>query len=251
MTVTNPMSLARRVAALAVVASLLAGCANITETTPGPTASPLQTEMSVPSFTPGPSPSGCPETPPAAMATDQTATVVLNTNFGAITVKVDAKLGPNAAGAFVALAKCGYYNNVMFHRVMKKFVIQAGDGQYARWPVDQLSLARVGTGGPVWTIKDDAVTTKYARGTVAMARKPSAANSGSSQFFIVLDDSAATALAAAGANNYAIFGSVSAGMDVVDKIANVPTGGPADSQGNPGTIPTVPVVILSATVTQP
>lgn len=251
MTVTRPMSLARRVAAIAALASLLAGCANITETTPGPTATPIPTSMSVPSFTPAPSPSDCPTAAPAAMATDQTATVVMNTNFGAITIKVDGKLGPNAAGAFVALAKCGYYNNVMFHRVMPKFVIQAGDGQYARWPIDQLSLGRVGTGGPVWTVKDDPVKTKYARGTVAMARKPGATDSGSSQFFIVLDDAAATSLAGQGANNYAIFGNVTAGMDVVDKIAKVPTGGPADTQGNPGTIPTVPVVILTTTVTQP
>jgi cyclophilin family peptidyl-prolyl cis-trans isomerase len=79
-----------------------------------------------------------------------------------------------------------------------------------------------------------------------MART-SAVNSGSSQFFIVLDDSANTSLAGSGANNYAIFGSVTTGMDVADRISNLPTGG----DDSPPSLPLEPVVITGMTVTTP
>jgi cyclophilin family peptidyl-prolyl cis-trans isomerase len=148
--------------------------------------------------------------------TSGTATVTMTTNFGNIVVKVDSSLGPNAAGAFVALARCGYYDNVLFHRVVVKFIIQTGDGQYGRLP--SFAPDRMGQGGPGWNIPDDKVTTTYKRGTVAIART-SAANSGNSQFFIVLDDSAQASLGATTTNNYAIFGSVTSGMDVADRIA--------------------------------
>ena len=159
-----------------------------------------------------------------------TATVTVTTNFGNIVIKVDGSLGPNAAGAFVAMASCGYYNDVIFHRVVPGFIIQSGDGQYARLP--NLVLDKMGQGGPGWTVKDDKVTTTYKRGTVAMART-SSADSGSTQFFIVLSDSAQTTLGASTANNYAIFGSVTAGLDVVDRIAAVPLGGEPESRRRP------------------
>jgi peptidyl-prolyl cis-trans isomerase B (cyclophilin B) len=243
MTLARLSSAPRLVAALGLVAALAVGCSVPTASiTPSP--SPATPMPVAPSFTLAPSPSSCPTSAPAAYSGK--ATVVVHTNFGDITINVDGSLGPNAAGAFVALAKCGYYNNVLVHRVVTSFVIQTGDGQYARLP--DLNPDKMGQGSPGWTITDDKVTSKYVRGTVAMART-SAANSGSTQWFIVLDDTAATSLASSSTNNYAIFGAVSAGMDVVDKITLVPLGGDGGSAGTPS-MPLIPVVITGTTVTE-
>jgi len=242
---------ARRLATVGLVALLVAGCTAIPTLTPAPSPTAMPTiPPTTPPYTLGPtispSPNGCPTATPAAFT--GTATVTMTTNFGNIVIKVDGSLGPNAAGSFVALARCGYYNNVIFHRVVTGFIIQGGDGTYAREP--KLTLDKMGQGGPDWKVQDDKVTTTYKRGTVSMARTGSA-NSGNSQFFIVLDDSAQTSLGAATANNYAIFGSVTTGMDVVDRIALVPLGGEPDSQGNPGSMPLQPIVITSTIVATP
>ncbi len=237
---------ARRLAAVGLVALLFSGCVAVPTVTPTPSPSPLPTlPPTTPPYSLAPSPSGCPTSTPAPMT--GTATVTVTTNFGNIVIKVDGSLGPNAAGAFVAMASCGYYNDVIFHRVVPGFIIQSGDGQYARLP--NLVLDKMGQGGPGWTVKDDKVTTTYKRGTVAMART-SSADSGSTQFFIVLSDSAQTTLGASTANNYAIFGSVTAGLDVVDRIAAVPLGGEPESGGGPST-PLQPIVITSTVVTTP
>jgi cyclophilin family peptidyl-prolyl cis-trans isomerase len=148
----------------------------------------------------------------------------------------------------VALARCGYYNNVIFHRVVSGFIIQGGDGTNGREP--NLILNKLGMGGPDWNVQDDKVTTTYKRGTVSLART-GAVNSGNSQFFIVLSDSAQTSLGAATANNYAIFGSVTTGMDVVDRIALVPLGGEPGANGEPASMPLQPIVITSTLVTTP
>ena len=149
---------------------------------------------------------------------------------------IQADLSPIAAGNFVALADCGWYDGVVFHRIVPGFVIQGGDGQYGRSPNVDPSL--VGTGGPPYTIKDEPVTTKYERGTVAMARTP-APDSVGSQFFIVLDDGAQPALESA--NTYQIIGSVSSGMEVVDAIAAA-----ADKEN-----PTNPIVMTDVSVATP
>ena len=244
---------ARRLATVGLVAALFGGCSVPTVT---PTAAPSALPTippTTPAYTLGPTMAAdaCPTTTPPAFP--GTATVTMSTNFGVLVIKVDGSLGPNAAGSFVALARCGYYNNIIFHRVIPGFVIQAGDGTNARLPNPKLG-ADLGTGGPSWTVPDDKVTTTYKRGTVALARA-SKANSGSSQFFIVLADKAATSLAATGANNYAIFGSIASGMDVADRIALVPTGGDpsVDSTGSTQSLamPLAPIVITSTNVTTP
>ncbi|MGD0020236.1 MAG: peptidylprolyl isomerase [Candidatus Limnocylindrales bacterium] len=243
MTLASLSSSPRRLATVGLVAWLVAACAVPTNApTPSPTSMPTIPPAG-PAYTLGPTPGDCPTSAPAPMAAGSTATVTMTTNFGTIVIKADGSLGANAAGAFTALARCGYYNNVVFHRVAPKFVIQAGDGQYARLP--NYDPDKWGQGGPSWTIPDDKVTTKYVRGTVAMARKGGQDNSGSSQFFIVLDDSAQTSLGASTANNYAIIGTVTSGMDVVDKIALVPVG------GDTGDVPLQVVVITGTTVTTP
>ena len=111
--------------------------------------------------------SGCPTSQPAALPAGETRTVTITTDKGAIAISVDADLSPIAAGNFVALADCGFYDGVVFHRLVPGFVIQGGDGQFGR--IDARPDL-VGTGGPGYTIKDEPVTTPYRRGTVAMAR---------------------------------------------------------------------------------
>jgi cyclophilin family peptidyl-prolyl cis-trans isomerase len=185
-------------------------------------------------------PDGCPTAPPAPLGTDETATVTLETEQGDIVIEVEGALAPNATGNFVALAECGAYDGVVFHRLVPGFVIQGGDVENGRKPDVDPSL--VGTGGPPYRITDDQVTTPYGRGTVAMARTREP-NSQGSQFFIVLDDGARAALESA--NTYAILGTVTEGMDVVDAIAAMP------NSGEPANQALEPVAITGATVERP
>ncbi len=166
----------------------------------------------------------CPTTQPAPLAAGETRAVTIATDLGTMTLTIEADLSPIAAGNFVALAGCGFYDGVVFHRVVPEFVIQGGDP------------TGTGTGGPGYTIKDEPVTSEYGRGTVAMART-SAPDSVGSQFFIVLDDAARGALAQA--NTYQIIGSVTAGMETADAIAAA-----ADAQ-----LPSDPVVMTDVSVT--
>ena len=117
--------------------------------------------------------------------------MTIKTDKGDIVVEVKGSVSPIATGNFVALAECGYYDGVVFHRLVPGFVIQGGDGEYGRSPNVNPDL--VGTGGPPYMIQDEPITAPYKRGTVAMARTP-APNSVGSQFFIVLDDEVASAL---------------------------------------------------------
>jgi cyclophilin family peptidyl-prolyl cis-trans isomerase len=242
---------ARRLATVGLVAVMFAGCSTpVVTPTPSPSALPTVAPPA-PAYTLGPTmaPEGasgaCPTSAPPAFTGK--ATVTMTTNFGNIVISVDGGLGANAAGSFIALARCGYYNNVIFHRLVPGFVIQAGDGKNARLP-NLGKACDMGSGGPTWTIPDDKVTSTYKRGTISMART-SSANSGSSQFFIVLADSASSVLGSATANNYAIFGDVTKGMDVVDAIAAVPTGGdPCSGSTSVASMPLEPIVITSTIV---
>ena len=135
----------------------------------------------------------CPTSEPAPLPAGESRNVTINTDLGEILIHVEGALSPIAAGNFVALAECGFYDGVVFHRVVPGFVIQGGDGQFGRSPDVDPSL--VGTGGPGYTITDEPVTAIYARGIVAMARTQQP-NSVGSQFFIVLDDEARTSLEA-------------------------------------------------------
>ena len=190
---------------------------------------------------PGPTyPPGCPTEQPDALGAGETRTVTITTDKGDITIKIDADLSPIATGNFVTLAECGYYDNVVFHRLVPGFVIQGGDGQFGRSP--DVIPELVGSGGPKYTIKDEPVTAKYGRGTVAMARTAEPDSVGS-QFFIVLDDAAEPALASA--NTYQIIGEVTAGMDVVDAIAAMP------NSGSPNNAAVDPLPMTEVTVSTP
>jgi cyclophilin family peptidyl-prolyl cis-trans isomerase len=168
----------------------------------------------------------CPTAQPEPLAAGETRAVTITTDLGSMTLTIEADLSPIAAGNFVSLADCGFYDGVVFHRVVPAFVIQGGDP------------TGTGSGGPGYTIQDEPVTTPYSRGTVAMARTP-APNSVGSQFFIVLDDGAREALASA--NTYQIIGSVTGGMETVDKIAAA-----ADAE-----LPSDPVVMTDVSVSTP
>ncbi len=252
MTVTHHGPLARRLAAVMFLAPLIiAACGSAA--TPSPSSAPAATDTPVPSYpipsyTLAPAPSGCPTAAPDIVGADYTATVTMGTPFGNIVMKLHGAYAQHAVPAFVALAKCGYYDNVIFHRVVKDFVIQAGDGQYGRLPLGP-DVAKVGQGGAGFNIKDDPVLMPYKRGVVAMARG-SGKDSENGQFFIVLNDSAAKSLGDPSANNYAIIGEVTSGMDVVDKIASVPTT-VADVQQQEQSYPLFAVPILGMAVTTP
>jgi cyclophilin family peptidyl-prolyl cis-trans isomerase len=238
---------ARRLIALALVAAAaVSACAGGSTAAPiMPSGAPTQAPTVAPSDAPASQPAtgmpeGCPTSPPPPMAADETATVTLATEKGDIVIEVKGSLAPNAAGNFVALAECGFFDGTVFHRLVPGFVIQGGDGEYGRKP--NVDAANVGYGGPGYTITDDPVTTPYGRGTVAMARS-AAPNSQGSQFFVVLDDQAKGALEQA--NTYAIMGTVVSGMEVVDTMAAMPNSGP------PSNAALEPVAITKATISRP
>ena len=193
----------------------------------GATPSPSTALSSAPSTADG----ACPTAQPAALAAGEKRLVTIETAKGSFAITIEADLSPIAAGNFVALAACGFYDGVVFHRVATlqdgtPFVIQGGDP------------TSTGTGGPGYEIQDEPVTATYGRGTVAMART-SAPNSVGSQFFVVLDDKDRAVLESA--NTYQIIGTVTSGMESVDAIYAA-----ADAE-----LPTNPVAMDKVTVTTP
>jgi peptidyl-prolyl cis-trans isomerase B (cyclophilin B) len=209
----------------------------------GATIAPATPEASAGAPTPVASPiagmpADCPTSQPEPLAAGEKRIVTIATDQGDIEIELDASLSPIAVGNFVALAECGWYDGVIFHRVIPGFVIQGGDGQYGRSP--DVDPTQVGSGGPPYTIKDEPVTTAYGRGTVAMARTP-APDSVGSQFFIVTDDGAQSSLASA--NTYQIIGTVTSGMETVDAIVNAPR--------NAEDFPDTPVVMNDVSVSTP
>jgi len=137
-------------------------------------------------------------------------------DYGEIKVKLDHKSAPITVENFIKLAESGFYDGLTFHRIIDGFMIQGGDPNHN------------GSGGSSQTIKGEFKangvynTISHVRGTISMARSK-AYNSASSQFFIVVEDS--TYLD----GNYAAFGHVIEGMEIVDKIAK--DAKPTDNNG--------------------
>ena len=156
---------------------------------------------------------------------------VIATEIGDIDVDLFTDGAPKAAQNFIDLANKGYYDDVIFHRVIPGFVIQGGDGEHGK--KSTLNPSRVGTGGPGYTFADEPISGDYYRGTLAMAN--AGPNTNGSQFFICHQD-----LAGRLPKNYTIFGSVTKGMDVVDQIANAPR--------NARDLPDAPVAMKTVTV---
>ena len=137
------------------------------------------------------------------------STAIIETNLGTIVFKLLPDLAPETVRNFEKLARDGFYNDTLFHRVIPGFMIQGGDpntksGNKNTW----------GTGGPGHTIKAEFSSRSHHRGIVSMARSQDP-NSAGSQFFIVTTDS--TFLD----RQYTVFGEVIEGMDVADKIVNL------------------------------
>jgi peptidyl-prolyl cis-trans isomerase B (cyclophilin B) len=162
--------------------------------------------------------------PAAPLDATKTYDVVLKTNCGSFTIRLDPKQSPHAVASFVALAKAGFFDKTVFHRIAPGFVIQGGDP------------TATGTGGPGYTTVDTPPSTAtYKHGVVAMAKTGAQANgTAGSQFFVV------TAPDAGLPPQYAIIGTVTKGISVVDRIGTL---GDASEQ------PTEVVEIEKATVT--
>lgn len=126
---------------------------------------------------------------------------VLHTSKGDITISLNAAKTPVAVNNFIYLSKNKFYDNTIFHRVLKGFMIQGGDPKGD------------GTGGPGYSFADEPIEESYSRGIVAMAN--SGPDTNGSQFFIIHNDYPLPP-------NYVIFGKVSEGMGVVDAIAEAP-----------------------------
>jgi peptidyl-prolyl cis-trans isomerase B (cyclophilin B) len=174
---------------------------------------------------PEPRDPGSNDAPTAPLEDAKTYALTFDTNCGSFTVTLDTELAPNTAASLVALAKSGYFDDTIFHRVVPGFVIQGGDPTQS------------GSGGPGYSTLDvppsDAA---YAKGTVAMAKSPAEApGTAGSQFFVVTADDAGLT------PDYAIVGEVTDGVDTIDRIAAL---GVADGP------PSQPVVISSVTVTE-
>ena len=145
------------------------------------------------------------------------------TDLGDIEVELYDESAPKATANFVKLAGEGFYDDVVFHRVIPGFVAQAGDGEYGKKA--SLQRSRVGTGGPGYKFEDEPVAGDYVRGALAMAN--SGANTNGSQFFICHQD-----LTGKLPKKYTLFGQVTRGMDVVDAIVGAPRNG-QDLPDNP------------------
>jgi cyclophilin family peptidyl-prolyl cis-trans isomerase len=137
---------------------------------------------------------------------------IISSNLGDIKLEFYPEHAPKTVENFRELANRGFYDGLIFHRIVPNFVIQGGDPNTR----DLSNRTRWGTGGPGWNIKAEFNKNKHSRGTLSMARSQDPDSAGS-QFFIVLKDSNFLD------GQYTVFGRVISGMDVVDKIASLKT----------------------------
>jgi cyclophilin family peptidyl-prolyl cis-trans isomerase len=142
-----------------------------------------------------------------------TTRAIISTDLGDIEADLYTEGAPKAAQNFIDLAKKGFYDDVVFHRVIPGFVIQGGDGEHGK--KSSLNAGSVGTGGPGYKFADEPFPGDYLRGTLAMAN--SGPNTNGSQFFICHQD-----LSGRLPKSYTIFGQVTKGLDIVDQIASAP-----------------------------
>lgn len=140
-------------------------------------------------------------------------TALIQTTQGPIKIEFFSDVAPNHVKNFQDLAREGFYDGTVFHRIVPGFVIQAGDPNTKNASV---SRELWGSGGPGYTINEEFNNISHERGVVSMARMPDP-NSAGSQFFIVVNNSKFLD------KQYTVFGKVIEGMDTVDKIANVTT----------------------------
>ncbi len=157
--------------------------------------------------------------------------VGLETSLGLIVIELDGDKAPLTTTNFLAYLDRGFYDDTIFHRIVPDFVIQGGG--------HLVDLTEKDTDKPVRNEWRNGLSN--VRGTIAMAREGNQPHSATSQFYINLKDNLMLNEPRDGAG-YAVFGTVVEGMDVVDKIAAVPTGAFGQYQG----VPTEPVLITRA-----
>jgi len=139
--------------------------------------------------------------------------VIIKTSFGNIKFSLMSDIAPETVRNFSQLAKSGFYNGTLFHRIIPGFMIQGGDPN-----TKNSDKSTWGQGGPGYNLKAEFNTRSHLRGIVSMARADDPDSAGS-QFFIVTSDS--TFLD----RQYTVFGEVVDGMEVADKIVNLPRDG--------------------------
>jgi len=162
--------------------------------------------------------------PDITLKKDTDYKAVISTSMGDITIDLFEDLVPETVKNFVYLANSGYYNDVPFHRIRKGFMIQSGDP------------TGTGAGGPGYKFDDEKFDGQYTKGTVAMAN--AGPNTNGSQFFIMHESNPLPL-------NYVIFGQVTEGLDIVDKIATVET---TDSGSGEKSTPVEPVSMTSVKI---
>ena len=162
--------------------------------------------------TPRPKEDGGERKPTQNLDPEQTYDVTLETSCGAFTIRLDQKAAPNTAASFASLARKGFYDGTVFHRIVPGFVIQGGDP------------TGTGTGGPGYSVVDEPpADASYTRGVVAMAKtgdEPS--GTAGSQFYVVTGQDAGLPA------EYALLGKVVKGMDVamrIDSLGDPQSGG--------------------------
>jgi peptidyl-prolyl cis-trans isomerase B (cyclophilin B) len=138
---------------------------------------------------------------------------IIETKFGNMTIKFFPDVAPGHVKNFIDLAKKGFYDGTIFHRVIPGFMIQGGDPNSK-----DANKSRHGTGGPGYTIKAEFNSKPHKRGVLSMARSASPDSAGS-QFFIVVKDSNFLD------RQYTVFGEVESGIEVADKIVSQPRDG--------------------------
>ena len=141
------------------------------------------------------------------------ADAIIKTDFGNIKFSLEPDLAPETVRNFSKLTKSGFYNGTLFHRVIPGFMIQGGDPN-----TKNSDKSMWGQGGPGYNLKAEFSSRSHLRGIVSMARATDPDSAGS-QFFIVTSDS--TFLD----KQYTVFGEVVDGMEVADKIVNLPRDG--------------------------
>ena len=141
------------------------------------------------------------------------ADVIIKTNFGSIKFGLLPELAPETTRNFLKLAKDGFYDGTLFHRIIPGFMIQGGDPN-----TKSPDKSVWGQGGPGYNLKAEFNSRSHLRGIVSMARAADPDSAGS-QFFIVTSDS--TFLD----KQYTVFGEVIDGMEIADKIVDLPRDG--------------------------
>jgi cyclophilin family peptidyl-prolyl cis-trans isomerase len=170
----------------------------------------------------------------AALSSQAAPTVEMQTSMGAIVIELDAEKAPLTVKNFLQYANDGFYNGTIFHRVIEGFMIQGGG--FTK------DMGEKPTGAQIPNEAKNGL--KNQRGTIAMARRAEP-HSATAQFFINHKDNDALDYPSRDGWGYAVFGKVTQGLDVVDKIAKVRTG----NRGMFQDVPVEPVVIQSVKVT--